>query len=90
MPVSVHDAGRLANLAGDQRRMLVGNPTHIHLDVQEIVRGKFGDYPPRNDIEITEAFNDARDGAGISVCDDLQPPPGIGSGRNPWNQCLLK
>lgn len=37
MPVRIHDAWRLANLAGDQRHLLVGNSTHVNRDVQQIV-----------------------------------------------------
>ena len=37
MPVRIHDAPRLANLAGDQRQLLVRNPTHIDRNVQQIV-----------------------------------------------------
>ena len=62
-----HNAGRLLDLADDQRHVFSGDSTHIHLDVQEIVRGEFGNEPPRNNIEVLETFNDARDRAGISV-----------------------
>jgi hypothetical protein len=37
MPVRIHDAWRLANLAGDQRELLVRNPAHINRNVQQIV-----------------------------------------------------
>ena len=32
MPVRIHDARRLADLAGDQRQLLVGQPTDVDLD----------------------------------------------------------
>ncbi len=37
MPVRIHDAGRLADLAGDQRQLLVRHPTHINRDVQPVI-----------------------------------------------------
>jgi hypothetical protein len=36
MPVRIHDAWRLAHLTGDQRELLIGNPTHIDGNVQQI------------------------------------------------------
>ena len=38
MPVRIHDARRLANLAGNRPQLLVRNSTHIGLNVQQLVR----------------------------------------------------
>jgi hypothetical protein len=38
MPIRIDDAGRLADLADDESQLLVGNPTHVDLNVQYIVR----------------------------------------------------
>jgi hypothetical protein len=37
MPIRIHDAWRLANLAGDLRELLVRNPTYVDRDMQQIV-----------------------------------------------------
>jgi hypothetical protein len=78
MPIGIHDARRLANLGPNQLQLLIGNLTYVDLDVQEIVRREFGADPPRNNIEVLETLNYARDRAGISVCDDSKPSPRIG------------
>ena len=38
MPIHIHDTERLADLAGDQLQLLVGQPTDIDLNMQEIAR----------------------------------------------------
>jgi hypothetical protein len=38
MPIGVHDAKGLPNLPGDQRQLVIRKPTHVHLDVKQIVR----------------------------------------------------
>ena len=63
MPIGIHDARRLANLGRNQRQLLIGNLTYVDLDVQEFVRREFGADPPRNNIEVLETLNYARDRA---------------------------
>jgi hypothetical protein len=75
MPIRVQDARRLANLLGDQRKLLISDPTHIDRDVKQIVRRKLGSQSPRYVVYILEAFDDARDRAGIRVGDDVKPSP---------------
>jgi hypothetical protein len=38
VPISVHDAGRLTNFAGNQRQLFIGDTAHVDFDVQQIVR----------------------------------------------------
>jgi hypothetical protein len=81
MPIGVHDAGRLTNLADDKRQLLIGKSEHVDRNVKNMVRREFRGESPRDDVQILETFNDARDRAGVSVRDDLKPPPRIGWGR---------
>jgi hypothetical protein len=71
----------LADLADDEHQLLIRNPTDIDLDVQHIVRREFSGDSPGHDIQILEALDDARNRAGISVSDDLQPSPRVNLGR---------
>ena len=50
MPIRVDDAECLADLANDEFQLLIGDPTHVDLNVQDIVRRKFGADSPGNDI----------------------------------------
>jgi hypothetical protein len=76
MPIRIHGARGLTNLGGDERQLLIENSAYIDFDVKQIVRREFGGHSPRNDIQVLEALDDARNRAGVSVSDDFQPSPG--------------
>jgi hypothetical protein len=77
MPVSIHDARGLPDLGGDERQLLIENSAYIDFDMKQIVRCEFGGDSPWNDIQVVESFDNARDSAGVSVSDDLQPSPRV-------------
>jgi hypothetical protein len=81
VPIGIHDARRLPNLAGDQRQLVIRKPTHVDLDVKQIVRREVGGHSPGNDIQVLETFNDPSNRAGISICDNLKASPRIGLWR---------
>ena len=65
--MGIHDAGRLPDLADDQRQLFIGNSTHFNPSVKQIVRREFGGDPPENDIQVVKSFVDPRDCAGGAI-----------------------
>jgi hypothetical protein len=59
MPLGIHDAGRLTDLAGDQPQLLFRHSEYVNLDMENVVRTEFSDNPPRDDIQILEARKNA-------------------------------
>jgi hypothetical protein len=74
MPIRAANRCGLSDLGRNQRQVLFRQSEDIDLNVQRVVRTEFSDNPPGQDVQILETFDDASECAGISVCDNPQPP----------------
>jgi len=72
MPVGVHDGGDLPELCRDQAERVFGHTRNVDLDVEHSGRTQLGDDSPRQDVQILEALEDAREHAGIGVSDNAK------------------
>jgi hypothetical protein len=69
MPIRAHDGRRLVDLRRDERQPLFPQSKDVDLDLERIVRAELCDNSTRENIEVVKAFEDASEGAGISVGD---------------------
>jgi len=66
MPVGTHGGNSLTNLRYDQCHLFFWYPANIDLDMQCFVRTEFSNDSARQDIQVLETLDYARDRAGIS------------------------
>jgi hypothetical protein len=67
MPASAVDAGRCADLSGDDVHAIPREPRDIDFDVKNAFDGKFCQNLAGNHIQILESLEDPRERAGVCV-----------------------